>query len=97
MIIHKQTKSIEGQADKPNENWTGEDNYFVAEDGSDLAKKILLHSPYFDFVLGENGDLIDITPTERPPETPPVPTEFEYLSNYLLNVDMRLVMMELGL
>lgn len=30
--------------------------------------KIIQHAPYFDFVLDEHNQLVDITPTERPEE-----------------------------
>lgn len=67
MIIFKQTRGFQSRSDKPNENWTDED-VFVVEDGTDLAKKIIANYPYYDFVLDKEGNLIDITPTERPPE-----------------------------
>lgn len=62
------------RTDKPNENWTSNTEVFIIEDGAYLAKKIEDNSPYIEFVLDSNGFLIDITPTERPPEPLPQPT-----------------------
>lgn len=65
MLIHKVDKYIVNRQDMPNENWIGEDFYLVDSD-SELAEKIRENYPYFEFVLDDNGNLIDVTPTERP-------------------------------
>lgn len=56
----------------PNDDWTG-NALFVVPDGSELANKIMAAVPYYDFVLDEGGNLVDIVETERPePEPEPV-------------------------
>ena len=65
MLIHKNDKYIVDRQGMPNENWIGEDFYLVDSD-SELAEKIRENYPYFEFVLDDDGNLIDITPTERP-------------------------------
>ena len=79
MIIKKGTTHPVTRSDKPNGNWLNDDSYLVVDDNSVVGKKILENAPYFEFVLDFNGNLIDITPTERPPEPPPVPTPTEIL------------------
>lgn len=83
MIIYE-NKCYEMRSDMPDDDWTGEALY-VVQDGSPLAAKIAEHCPYYDFVTDENGNLIDITPTERPPEPEPEPSA-EHLLNILLGV-----------
>ena len=92
MIIFKDTLSVITRSDTPNENWADEENVFVVDDTSELGGKILTIMPYFDFVLDGQGNLIDVTPTERPPEPPPEPT----LDDYMLDLDFRVSMIELG-
>ena len=65
MLIHKNDKYYVERQDMPNENWIGEDFYLVDSD-SELAEKIRENYPYFEFVLDDDGNLIDVTPTERP-------------------------------
>ncbi|TGE35865.1 hypothetical protein E4K67_22365 [Desulfosporosinus fructosivorans] len=79
MIIFKNPISVLTRNDKPNVNWAGETGVFVVDDASELGKKILLVQPYFDFILDSKGNLIDITPTGRPPAPDPVPTPLELL------------------
>ena len=59
MIINKFDKMIQTRSDMPNHNWLGGDWYLVA-DNSPLAQKIDRLYPRFDFVLDENGELIDV-------------------------------------
>jgi hypothetical protein len=74
MVIHKLTGSVETRQGLPNENFGEYENVFVVDDESELGKKILLAQPFFDFILDEEGNLINITPTERPPDSTPEPT-----------------------
>lgn len=96
MIIHKNPISIETGTVIP-EDKVGYEDVFVVDENSDLGQKILEHAPHFEFVIDENGDLIDIKPTEKPPVPPPEPSETELLVEYLLDVDFRVAMFELGL
>ena len=80
MIVFKDNKLFQPRSDKPNENWLEETEIFVVEDGSELAKKIEEYAPYYNFVVDETGELVDITPTERPPEPPKPPTDSERIA-----------------
>lgn len=79
MIIYE-NKGYETRLDLPDSDWTGEAK-FVVPDGSELANKIIANYPYYEFVTNENGELIDIEPTERPEPVivEPEPTEIEKL------------------
>lgn len=59
MIIHKIDKIIQTCSDYPNTNWL-DHNWFVIADNSPLAFKAQELFPYFDFILDDNGNLIDI-------------------------------------
>lgn len=67
----------------------------TTEEGQSLAQKIRECRPYFDFVLNEEGDLIDVIPTKRPEPEPIVPEPT--IDDYLLDLDFRLSTIELGL
>lgn len=73
MIVFKnkgfQTNSLYLDTD-----WTDTADY-VIEDGTELAEKIINLYPYYDFVLDNQGNLVDVTATERPPEPQPTPSE----------------------
>lgn len=77
MILYAD-KGFETRSDMPNEDWTGNALYVVA-DGSELAQKIMQLYPYYEFVL-EDGRLVDVQAIERPPEPEPAPTLEERLS-----------------
>lgn len=67
MIINRITKSYVERSDKPNENWaTDKSAYYLVDSNSELATKIRDNAPFMDFVTDNNGNLIDVTPTERP-------------------------------
>ena len=59
MLVNKINKSFQTRSDKPNSNWLGEEWYLV-EDNSTLANKIMNLYPRFDFALDENNNLIDV-------------------------------------
>jgi len=79
MIIHKSTKSVETSSISTNKNFGNYENVFVVDDSSELGQKILINQPYFDFVLDNDGNLIDIIPIERPPQQPQPLSEIETL------------------
>lgn len=78
MIVFKD-KSYETCSLYPNSDWYNEGNYVIDEttiNGRVLAQKIIKHAPYMDLVI-EDGKLVDIIPTERPPKPEPTPPEPE--------------------
>ena len=73
MLIDKHNKSYCIRPDMPGVNWAPDDENYVfvnesTQEGRVLMDKIIQHAPYFDFVLDEHNQLVDITPTERPEE-----------------------------
>ena len=56
----------------PNTDFTNGDALYVVDDNSELARKIKDNVPYYDFVVDNNGNLVDITPTERPAPVEPI-------------------------
>lgn len=89
MIIDKANKGFQTRSDIQNENWTNDD-VFIVDDSSELALKVTQYYPYYDFILGVDGDLIDITPTERPIEQPKQPTETELLNQKITMLQKQL-------
>ena len=67
MIVNKLNKGFLTRSDKPNSNWLGEEWYLV-EDNSTLANKIMNLYPRYDFVLDENDNLIDVIETPKTEE-----------------------------
>lgn len=65
MLVNKTDKSYVERMSMPNENWIGE-GFYLVDSNSELAEKIKESFPYFDFVLDDEGELADITPTEPP-------------------------------
>lgn len=76
MIIDRNTHIYMQSTLYPNKNWTDNENYYVIdetkEENQELINKIKEHSPYMELVL-EGGKIIDVIPTEKPPE-PELPT-----------------------
>lgn len=60
MIVNKNDKSFQTRSDMPNANWLESEDWYVAEDGSELAEKIERLYPRYDFVLDDDGKLIDV-------------------------------------
>lgn len=58
----------------PNTDWTGKAK-FIVEDGCELCNKIRELYPYYEFVLNEEGKLIDVIATEKPPEPKQTPQQ----------------------
>ena len=83
-------KSFLTNSDRPDDDWLG-DADFVVPDGSELAKKIMVIYPHFDFVTDEYGRLIDVEelPHEEPVSVPVPPTNAE-LAQQITDVQMAL-------
>ena len=62
----------------PNTNWTGDNNYYIVDEtteaGKALANTIEECAPYMELVL-ENGQIVDVIPTEKPIPEPEVVVE----------------------
>jgi hypothetical protein len=89
MIINKETKMFQTRSDKPYENWTNDD-CFVIPDNSEIAQKIIGFYPYYDFVLDEEGNLIDIVQIE-PPTNILAEQEKEQLKKQLSDTDYKAI------
>lgn len=61
----------------PDTDWVGDADYVVPDD-SEIAEKIKTLYPNFDFVLGDDGNIADVTATEPVP-TETMPTDHERL------------------
>lgn len=70
MLIDKETKAYITRSDKPNENWTNED-YYVVDDNSDLASKIIAYYPRYELVTSGNRitDVIYVEKTQEELDT----------------------------
>ena len=62
MILYNDKRFITNSL-YPNSDWIGDADY-VVDDTSDLANKIINNYPYFDFVLDDEGNLMDVIATE---------------------------------
>ena len=84
MIIYE-NKGFETNSNFPNTDWTGEALY-VVEDGANIANKIKVLYPYYDFVTDENGRLIDVIeveheePTQTPSEMAQLRADIDFLA-----------------
>ena len=70
-------KGFQTRSDKPNEDWTNGEALYVVPDKSDIAKKIQKMYPWYNFVLNNLGELVDVERDEDAypdpePETEPV-------------------------
>lgn len=60
MIINKLNKAFQTRSDASDFNWLKSNDWYVVADNSELAQKIQKLFPRFDFVLDDNGELIDV-------------------------------------
>ena len=74
MVVYK-NKSFVTNSKYPDSDFMGNAD-FVIPDGSGLSEKIKNYEN-FDFILGEEGNLVDVVKTERPPAPPSPPTNAE--------------------
>lgn len=75
MVIYNDKRFITN-SEHPDDDFVGNAD-FVIPDGSELAEKIKAAYPYFEFVFDDDGKLVDIEETERPPVPPSPPTNEE--------------------
>lgn len=86
MIINKINKSYQTRSDVSNFNWLKSDDWYVVDDTSELAQKIQKLYPRFDFVLDDNGNLIDVV--EVPKTQEEINAErVEEIKNELITLD----------
>ncbi len=72
MIVYKNKRFLQIGL-FPDTDWVGDADYVVHDD-SEVAEKIKTLYPNFDFVLGDDGNIADVTATEPVPvETVPEP------------------------
>ncbi len=67
MIINKITKGWQTRSDMPSGNWAGE-GYYAVDDNSTIARKVQELYPRYDFVLSEEGKLVDVTKISKTQE-----------------------------
>lgn len=60
MIVNKLNKGFQTRSDASNFNWLASDEWYLVPDNTLLANKIIELYPRFDFVLDDNGNLIDV-------------------------------------
>lgn len=79
MILYKDKRFVT-RSDAPDTDFMG-DADFVVPDDSETAQKIIGLYPNFDFVIGDDGNIADVTATEPvTKEVPPVPPTNEELA-----------------
>ncbi len=89
MLVNKNNKGYLTRSDKPNENWLPSEeknNYYVVEDGSILANKIICAYPYYNFI-NANDNLVDIEILEKPINEQPK-TDMELLQERILQLEV---------
>jgi hypothetical protein len=86
-------KIYETRSDKPNADWTGKAEFVIDEtnpDNTELLAKIKQLAPCFDYVIDDEGNLIDVIKNDvvipEEPEPDREPTADEIL-NALLGVN----------
>ncbi len=76
MILYKDMRYCTN-SDHPNDDWVGDADYIIP-DGSELAEKIIGLFPNFTIVIGDDGNISDVTAAEYvPADTPEPPTNAE--------------------
>ena len=86
MIVNKITKDYMTNSMFNKFNWLEDENWYVVEDGTKLAEKIMKLCPRFDFVLDDDGNLIDVV--EIPKTQEEINSErAEEIKNELIELD----------
>ena len=75
MILYNDKRFI-SNSEYPDTDWVGDADYVISDD-SELAEKIKRAYPYFEYILDDDGNIVDIEKTERPPAPPEPPTNAE--------------------
>ena len=73
MILYADKRFITN-SEHPNDDWAGNADWVIPDD-TELAQKIIGLYPNFEFVFGDDGQPIDVTPTEPEPLQPEITTE----------------------
>ena len=73
MILYADKRFITN-SEHPNDDWAGNADW-VIPDHTELAQKIIGLYPNFEFVFGDDGQPVDVTPTEPEPLPPEITTE----------------------
>ena len=81
MIVNKTNKGFQTRSDMPNFNWLG-DEWHIVPDHSELANKIMQLYPRYDFVLNDNGELVDVIEIAK--------TEVELIQEQINEIDREL-------
>ena len=86
MILYARDSLIffETRSDHPNTDWTGIADFVIDElnpDNQELINKVFELAPCFDYVIDDNGNLIDVVKNDVVlPEPPPKPEPVENVS-----------------
>ena len=77
MIVYKNKSFVKSKL-FPDTDFAGNADWVIL-DGSELAEKIIRLYPNFEFVIGDDGNIADVTATEPVPveEIPVPPTNAE--------------------
>ena len=73
MVLYK-NKHFITRSDAPDTDFIGDADYVVPDD-SELAEKIKTLYPNFEFVLGDDGNIADVTATEPAEKLPEITLE----------------------
>lgn len=73
MILYA-NKHFITNSEHPNDDWAGNADWVIPDD-TELAQKIIGLYPNFEFVFGDDGKPVDVTPTEPEPLPPEITTE----------------------
>lgn len=75
MIIYKNKRFVKCDL-FPNSDWIGNADWVLNDETDiELENKIIGLYPNFEFVFGDNGKPVDVTPTEPEPLPPEITTE----------------------
>lgn len=73
MVLYK-NKHFITRSDAPDTDFIGDADYVVPDD-SEIAEKIKTLYPNFEFVLGDDGNIADVTATEPAEKLPEITLE----------------------